>query len=87
MTDPGPAERYARARASAELDRTHPITAAFAASQRFTLDEFQLEGCRALEEGRSVLVAAPTGAKIFGIFSTSFWLCSLSHGSSSLNWL
>ncbi|WP_169582600.1 MULTISPECIES: DEAD/DEAH box helicase [Microbacterium] len=62
MTDPGPAERYARARESAALDRTHPITAAFAAAQRFTLDEFQLEGCRGLEEGRSVLVAAPTGA-------------------------
>lgn len=62
MTDPGPAERYARARESAALDRTHPITAAFAAAQRFTLDEFQLEGCRSLEEGRSVLVAAPTGA-------------------------
>ncbi len=62
MSDPAPAERYARASASARLDRTHPITAAFAASQRFTLDPFQIEGCRALEEGRSVLVAAPTGA-------------------------
>ncbi|MDR7190090.1 ATP-dependent RNA helicase HelY [Microbacterium sp. BE35] len=62
MSDAAPADRYARASASARLDRTHPITAAFAASQRFTLDPFQLEGCRALEEGRSVLVAAPTGA-------------------------
>src|SRR5687768_14844024 len=62
MTDPGPAERYARARATADLDRNHPITASFAASQRFTLDDFQIAGCRALEEGRSVLVAAPTGA-------------------------
>ncbi|MDR7185977.1 ATP-dependent RNA helicase HelY [Microbacterium trichothecenolyticum] len=62
MSEPAPAERYARASASARLDRTHPITAAFAASQRFTLDPFQIEGCRALEEGRSVLVAAPTGA-------------------------
>ncbi|MDT0143694.1 DEAD/DEAH box helicase [Microbacterium sp. PRC9] len=62
MSEPAPADRYARASASARLDRTHPITAAFAASQRFTLDPFQIEGCRALEEGRSVLVAAPTGA-------------------------
>ncbi|MFB7890962.1 DEAD/DEAH box helicase [Microbacterium sp. NPDC056044] len=62
MSDAAPADRYARASASARLDRTHPITAAFAASQRFTLDPFQIEGCRALEEGRSVLVAAPTGA-------------------------
>ncbi len=62
MTLPGPAERYERARESAQQDRTHPLTAAFAASQRFTLDPFQLAGCRALEEGQSVLVAAPTGA-------------------------
>lgn len=62
MSESAPADRYARASASARLDRTHPITAAFAASQRFTLDPFQIEGCRALEEGRSVLVAAPTGA-------------------------
>ncbi|MCC2032049.1 DEAD/DEAH box helicase [Microbacterium allomyrinae] len=62
MIEPGPAERYARARESVELDRSHPITASFAAAQRFTLDPFQLAGCRALESGRSVLVAAPTGA-------------------------
>lgn len=62
MTDPGPAERYARARQTAAMDRSHPVTAEFASSQRFTLDEFQLEGCRALEDDRSVLVAAPTGA-------------------------
>ncbi|MEZ0580499.1 DEAD/DEAH box helicase [Nocardioides sp. MH1] len=34
----------------------------FAASYPFPLDEFQLEGCRALEAGHGVLVAAPTGA-------------------------
>ncbi len=62
MIEPGPAERYQRARDASQQDRNHPITAAFAASQRFTLDPFQLAGCRALEEGRSVLVAAPTGA-------------------------
>lgn len=58
MSDPSPAERYARA----EQSRRHPITAEFAAMQRFDLDPFQWEGCRALEDGRSVLVAAPTGA-------------------------
>ncbi|WP_137843651.1 DEAD/DEAH box helicase [Microbacterium sp. 2FI] len=62
MTDAGPAERYARARDAAQQDRSHPLTTAFAASQRFTLDDFQIAGCRALEDGRSVLVAAPTGA-------------------------
>jgi ATP-dependent RNA helicase HelY len=62
VTDAGHAERFARARAAAAYDRDHPVTAAFAASQRFELDPFQLAGCRALEAGRSVLVAAPTGA-------------------------
>ncbi|MET0812723.1 MAG: DEAD/DEAH box helicase, partial [Microbacterium sp.] len=62
MSDPGPAERYARARDAAAQGREYPITTAFAASQRFDLDPFQIAGCRALESGRSVLVAAPTGA-------------------------
>ncbi|MEV7620717.1 DEAD/DEAH box helicase [Microbacterium sp. NPDC089321] len=53
-----PAERYAAARAAAE----HPHTQAFADRQRFALDPFQVDACYALERGRSVLVAAPTGA-------------------------
>ncbi|AUG29946.1 MULTISPECIES: RNA helicase [Microbacterium] len=56
MTDP--ATRYAQAQAR----QAHPLTAAFADEQRFELDPFQIAGCHALEEGRSVLVAAPTGA-------------------------
>jgi ATP-dependent RNA helicase HelY len=35
---------------------------AFRAHQRFDLDEFQLAACASIERGRSVLVAAPTGA-------------------------
>ncbi len=58
MSSPSPAERFARAAQRAQ----HPLTAAFAADQRFDLDDFQIAGCQALEEGRSVLVAAPTGA-------------------------
>ena len=53
-----PAERFARAEAA----RSHPLTSAFADAQRFDLDPFQIAGCHALEAGRSVLVAAPTGA-------------------------
>ncbi|MBF4560989.1 DEAD/DEAH box helicase [Microbacterium sp. VKM Ac-2870] len=56
MTDP--AERYALAQAR----QAHPLTVAFADQQRFELDPFQIAGCHALEDGRSVLVAAPTGA-------------------------
>ena len=52
------AARYAQAQAQ----RAHPVTTAFAEAQRFELDPFQIAGCHALEEGRSVLVAAPTGA-------------------------
>jgi len=58
VTDPSPAERYASARAG----RRHPLTADFAARQRFDLDEFQVAACHALEDGSGVLVAAPTGA-------------------------
>ena len=53
-----PAERYAASRARArtpELER-------FRDKLPVELDDFQLEACRSLEEGRSVLVAAPTGA-------------------------
>ncbi|WP_405372767.1 MULTISPECIES: DEAD/DEAH box helicase [unclassified Microbacterium] len=56
MSDP--ASRYARAQA----ERTHPLSAEFAALQKFDLDPFQIAGCHALEDDRSVLVAAPTGA-------------------------
>jgi ATP-dependent RNA helicase HelY len=58
MSTPSPAERFARASQRAQ----HPLTTAFAAGQRFELDDFQIAACQALEEGRSVLVAAPTGA-------------------------
>ena len=39
-----------------------PRLAEFAAQFDFPLDDFQTEACRAVEEGRGVLVAAPTGA-------------------------
>jgi ATP-dependent RNA helicase HelY len=58
VSSPSAAERYAQARDM----RSHPVTSAFAASMRFDLDPFQIAGCQALEDGRSVLVAAPTGA-------------------------
>ncbi len=58
MTELSAAERFALAQAQ----RAFPETSAFAALQRFDLDPFQLAGCHALEGGRSVLVAAPTGA-------------------------
>jgi ATP-dependent RNA helicase HelY len=40
----------------------NPIRAAFAAQRPFPLDDFQLRALDALDAGRSVLVAAPTGS-------------------------
>jgi len=57
-TVPSPAERYAAAKAR---NRT-PVLQAFAAGLAHPLDAFQREACESLETGRSVLVAAPTGA-------------------------
>jgi ATP-dependent RNA helicase HelY len=54
----GPAQRYARFR----RDQQHPQLAAFTSLYDFPLDDFQVRACRALEEGDSVLVAAPTGS-------------------------
>ncbi|TLM87633.1 RNA helicase [Pseudarthrobacter sp. NamE5] len=55
-----PAERY---RASAER-RAEAATylGAFVRTLDFGLDDFQRQSCRSLQEGRGVLVAAPTGA-------------------------
>ena len=55
-----PAERYAASRRRAADDQS--ALAEFRGLYDFELDEFQLEACRALEEGAGVLVAAPTGA-------------------------
>ena len=52
------AERYARSRRG----RRHPMLADFASRTAFELDDFQVRACRELEDGRSVLVAAPTGS-------------------------
>ena len=51
-----------RRRASAPGARRQPELATFAALYPFGLDPFQVRACEALESGRGVLVAAPTGA-------------------------
>jgi ATP-dependent RNA helicase HelY len=55
-----PAERYAASRRRAAEQRTQ--LAAFTRLLDFELDDFQRDACQALEGGRGVLVAAPTGA-------------------------
>lgn len=58
MTSLSPSERYALSR----QQRRQPRIADFQATIKFDLDPFQRAACGALDEGRSVLVAAPTGA-------------------------
>jgi len=53
-----PAERFAQAKAKRHL----PILDAFTDKLAIDLDPFQREACALVEQGKSVLVAAPTGA-------------------------
>jgi len=55
-----PAESYAAARRR-QQDRAAAL-GRFRAGYEFELDEFQVQACRAVEAGRDVLVAAPTGS-------------------------
>ena len=58
--DLSPAERYAAARRRAAEQAT--ALAPFREMYDFGLDPFQIEACQALEAGKGVLVAAPTGS-------------------------
>jgi ATP-dependent RNA helicase HelY len=58
VSEPTAAERYA----AFKRGREHPYVHEFASLQRFGLDEFQLRACREIEDGKGVLVAAPTGS-------------------------
>ena len=53
-----PAQRFAQAKARG----AHRQTNDFLERYPFSMDDFQIKGCQALESGKSVLVAAPTGA-------------------------
>ncbi|HKA68023.1 MAG TPA: DEAD/DEAH box helicase [Actinomycetes bacterium] len=57
---PSPAERYALAKQRGEESRT--ALGQFRELYSFALDPFQVAACQALEAGRGVLVAAPTGS-------------------------
>ena len=53
-----PSENYARAKTVGKFPKTNKFAEGFP----FELDQFQVDACHALEKGKGVLVAAPTGA-------------------------
>ncbi|MEI6670912.1 MAG: DEAD/DEAH box helicase [Actinomycetes bacterium] len=53
-----PAEKFAAAKSRGKF----PLTQKFADGFAFDFDPFQTQGCQAIEAGKGVLVAAPTGA-------------------------
>lgn len=53
-----PAESYA----AAKRRSAHPLTTSFVEQFDFGFDDFQIQACHAVEDGKGVLVAAPTGA-------------------------
>jgi ATP-dependent RNA helicase HelY len=72
VTDTGlsPAERFAAAK---QRQRSRNLEL-FRADLRFDLDPFQVSACASLDEGRSVLVAAPTGAGKTIVAEFAIWL-------------
>lgn len=58
MAEMSPSEKLAAVKARGK----HPIANNFFETFDFELDDFQIKGCYAIESGKGVLVAAPTGA-------------------------
>ncbi|PCN47154.1 RNA helicase [Curtobacterium sp. 'Ferrero'] len=69
-SDLSPAERYAAARVRSRSRNLE----LFRSDLRFDLDPFQLAACGAIDQGRSVLVAAPTGAGKTIVAEFAIWL-------------
>jgi len=69
-----PSESYAAHKGKSKFSKTLK----FAESFPFPLDDFQIAGCQALESGKGVLVAAPTGAgkTIVGEFAVDLAILS-----------
>lgn len=70
-----PAEQYSAAKKRGQ----HPLTTKFIEQFDFGFDEFQITACQAVEDGKGVLVAAPTGAgkTVVGEFAA---FSALAHG-------
>lgn len=70
-----PAESFA----ASKKRSSHPLTSQFIGQFDFGFDEFQITACQAVEDGKGVLVAAPTGAgkTVVGEFAA---FSALAHG-------
>ena len=66
-----PAQAYAEFRGRAEREQT-PL-GRFLARTDFELDDFQIEACQELQEGKDVLVTAPTGAAARAASALTWW--------------
>jgi len=53
-----PAEKFAASKSR----KNHSVTTDFISTFEFPFDDFQIQACHAVEDGKGVLVAAPTGA-------------------------
>ena len=67
---PSAAERFA----AAKIRNRSRNLELFRADLRFDLDPFQFAACDALDQGRSALVAAPTGAGKTIVAGFAIWL-------------
>jgi ATP-dependent RNA helicase HelY len=78
MSDLSPVERYTAFRSQSRSAAEHPELTSFREVVGFELDDFQVQACEALEQGRAVLVAAPTGAgkTVVGEFAVHLALAS-----------
>lgn len=74
MAELTPAERYAHSQKRKSFKRFEEFSLRF----DFPLDDFQISACQAVEEGKSVLVAAPTGAgkTVVGEFAAYLARCN-----------
>ncbi|MFT6564823.1 MAG: ATP-dependent RNA helicase HelY [Actinomycetes bacterium] len=73
-----PAARYAAAQRRARDSKT--ALATFQSSYEFALDEYQIAACECIENGQSVLVAAPTGSGKTVVGEFAIFL-ALEHGT------
>ena len=76
MSNLSPSEKYSEMKHKNKAAKLYPVSREFENIYKFEFDDFQIAGINALEQGDSVLIAAPTGAgkTIVGEFAAYFAL-------------